>query len=49
MRLRWARKERARNEYERDDRESALQIATLDRAIEEERRKKNAAEPVRGS
>jgi hypothetical protein len=37
MRVRWGRKMPARDEYERDDRESALQLATLDRLIEKRR------------
>jgi hypothetical protein len=38
MYVRWERKIPARDEYERDDRESALQIATLRRLNEERRR-----------
>jgi hypothetical protein len=37
MRVRWERKIPARDEYERDDRESALQIASL-RAVNKRRR-----------
>jgi hypothetical protein len=35
MHVRWKRGIQARDEYERDDRESALQIATLKRGVEE--------------
>jgi hypothetical protein len=38
MHVRWKRKMPARDEYERDDRESALQIASLERAVEERSR-----------
>jgi hypothetical protein len=38
MYVRWERKMPARDEYERDDRESALQIATMRRLNKERRR-----------
>jgi hypothetical protein len=42
MHVRWKRKIPARDEYERDDRESALQIATWERVADKYQKRKQA-------